>query len=138
MLKVLIAEDDLIIANLAEEILIEHGYKVCGIARTVAEAVAIGQLHKPDLAILDLRLAEGGLGTEIAAQLNPDCRPGVLYATGDVSRVMLTATDGDACLAKPYRSVDLLRGLEIVAGIIATGTASRPFPRGFQILLSGR
>ena len=134
MLKVLIAEDDLMIADLAEEILIEHGYEVCGIARTVAEAVAIAQLHKPDLAVLDLRLADGGLGTEIAVQLGPDWKPGVLYATGNVSRVMLTATDGEACLAKPYRSVDLLRGLEIVAGIIANGVASRPFPRGFQIL----
>ncbi len=134
MLKVLIAEDDLIIADLAEEVLIEHGYEVCGIARTVAEAVAMGQLHKPDLAVLDFRLADGGLGTDIAAQLGPDWRLGVLYATGNVARVMLTATNGDACLAKPYRSADLLRGLEIVAGIIATGTALQPFPRGFQIL----
>ena len=134
MLKVMIAEDDLMIADLAEEVLTQHGYEVCGIARTVAEAVALGQLHKPDLAILDLRLAEGGLGTEIAAQLSPGCKPGVLYATGNVSRVMLTATDGEACLAKPYRSADLLRGLEIVAGIVATGTALQPFPRGFQVL----
>jgi CheY-like chemotaxis protein len=71
VLKVLIAEDDLMIADLAEEILVEHGYEVCGIARKVAEAVALGQHHKPDLAVLDLRLADGGLGTEIAARLLP-------------------------------------------------------------------
>lgn len=136
MLKVLIAEDDLMIADLAEEILTEHGYEVCGIARTVAEAVAIAQLHKPDLAVLDLRLADGELGTEITVQLDPDRKLGVLYATGNVSRVMLTATDGEACLAKPYRSVDLLRGLEIVAGIIANGVASQPFPHGFHVLKS--
>jgi hypothetical protein len=47
---------------------------------------------------------------------------------------MMTVIDGDACLAKPYRFADLLRGLEIVADIVATGTASRPFPRGFQVL----
>ena len=71
MLKVLIAEDDLMIADLAEEILIDGGYDVCGIARTVAEAVALAHRHKPDLVVLDLRLADGGLGTEIAAQLLP-------------------------------------------------------------------
>ena len=134
MLKVLIAEDDLMIADLVEEILIEHGYEVCGIARTVAEAVALAQHHKPDLAVLDLRLADGGLGTEIAAQLLPLGRLGVLYATGNISQVVLTTADGDACLSKPYRSADLLRGLEIVAEIVATGTASPPFPRGFQVL----
>ena len=57
MLKVLIAEDDLMLADLAEEILVDAGYEVCGIARTVAEAVALAQHHKPDLAVLDLRLA---------------------------------------------------------------------------------
>lgn len=68
MLKVLIAEDDLMIADLAEEILVDEGYEVCGIARTVAEAVILAHQHKP---VLDLRLADGGLGTEIAAQLRP-------------------------------------------------------------------
>jgi DNA-binding response OmpR family regulator len=134
VLKVLIAEDDLMIADMAEEILIEHGYEVCGIARTVAEAVALGQRHKPDLAVLDLRLADGGLGTEIAARLLPLGRLGVLYATGNISQVVLTTADGDACLSKPYRSVDLLRGLEIVAEIVATGKALPPFPKGFHIL----
>jgi len=130
----LIAEDDLMIADLAEKILVEHGYEVCGIARTVPEAVALGQRHKPDLAVLDLRLADGGLGTEVAAQLDGGHRPGVLYASGNISNVMLTATDGDACLAKPYRSSDLLRSLEIVNGIVTTGKAVPPYPRGFQVL----
>jgi CheY-like chemotaxis protein len=134
VLKVLIAEDDLMIADKAEEILIEHGYEVCGIARTVAEAVTLAQQHKPDLAVLDLRLADGGLGTEIAARLLPLGRLGVLYATGNISQVLLTTADGDACLSKPYRSVDLLRSLEIVAEIVATGEASPPFPKGFQLL----
>ena len=134
MLKVLIAEDDLMIADIAEEILIEHGYEVCGIARTVAEAVALAQHHKPDLAILDLRLADSGLGTDIAAELLPLGRIGVLYATGNTSQVVLTTADGDACLSKPYRSVDLLRSLEIVAEIVTTGNALPPFPPGFRVL----
>jgi CheY-like chemotaxis protein len=134
MLKVLIAEDELMIADMAEEILVKYGYEVCGIARTVAEAVALGRRHKPDLAVIDLRLADGGLGTEVAAQLGPLGRLGILYASGNTSHVMLTAADGDACLAKPYRDADLLRGLQIVADIVATGTASPPFPYGFQVL----
>jgi CheY-like chemotaxis protein len=134
VLKVLIAEDDLMIADLAEEVLIEAGYEVCGIARTVPEAVALAKLHRPDLAILDLRLADGGLGTEIAAQLLPLGKLGVLYATGNVSQVKLTAADGIASIAKPYLSIDLLRGLEIVAAIVTSGAAQPPFPRGFQLL----
>ncbi len=136
MLKILIAEDDLMIADMTEEMLVRHGYEVCGIARTVAEAVALSLRYKPDLAILDLRLAEGGLGTEIAAQLSGLVKLGILYATGNASFILLTAADGHACIAKPYRFADLLRSLEIVAEIVATGKASPPFPRGFQVLPS--
>ncbi len=134
MLKVLIVEDDLMMADFMEEILVEHGYEVSGIARTVAAAVALAQRCKPNLMILDLRLADGGLGTEVAAQLPGPGRPGILYATGNMSQLELTSADGDACLAKPYRSADLLRGLEIVAGLLASGKAQPPFPSGFQLL----
>ena len=134
MPKVLIAEDDLMIADMVEEILVDAGYEVCGIARTVAEAVRLGRRHKPDLAVLDLRLAGGGLGTEIAAQLCGLGKLGVLYATGNISQIGLTTADGHACLSKPYRDFELLRGLELVAEIVATGTASPPLPRGFQVL----
>jgi DNA-binding response OmpR family regulator len=132
MLKVLIVEDDLMLADFAEDILVEHGYQVSGIARTVTDAVALARNARPDLVILDLRLADGGLGTEVAAQLPSSGRPGILYVTGNMSQVALT--NGDACLAKPYRSADLLRSLEIVAGIVATGAAQPPFPQGFQLL----
>jgi len=132
MLKVLIVEDDFMLADFAEELLVEHGYEVSGIARTVAEAVALARHRGPDLVILDLRLADGELGTDVAAQLAASGRPGILYVTGNMSQVALT--HGDACLAKPYRSVDLLRGLQLVAEIVATGKAQPPFPQGFQLL----
>jgi DNA-binding response OmpR family regulator len=134
MLKVLIVEDDLTIANMVEEILTLHGYEVCGIARTVTEAVSLGRRHSPDLAVVDLQLADGRLGTEIVAQLGPAGRPGVLYATGTARQITLSAADGHACLTKPYHFADLLRGLQIVADLVATGASSSPRPRGFEVL----
>jgi DNA-binding response OmpR family regulator len=122
------------IAKATEEVLVRSGHEVCGIARTVAAAVALGRTHKPDLAIIDVRLAEGEIGTEIPIQLSGSDRCGILYTTGNVARLMLADVAGDACLAKPYRAVDLLRSLELVAEIVATGTATSPFPQGFRVL----
>lgn len=136
MVKVLIVEDDLMIADVAEEVLVDSGYEVCGIARTVAEAVALGLQHKPDLAVIDVRLADGGLGTDIPGQLRALGRVGILYATGNPSKVLLSGVEGDACLAKPYSTVDLVRGVKIVAEIVATGSAAGPFPRSLQLLPS--
>lgn len=134
MLKVIIAEDDSMIASMSEEVLLRHGYEVCGIARTVLEALALCRMHQPDLAVVDWKLADGGFGTEIAPQLHNPASIGILYASGNTPHLMETATHGHACLSKPYRSTDLLRGLEIVHQMVATGTAMPPFPRGFQVL----
>jgi DNA-binding response OmpR family regulator len=133
MLKVLIAEDDLMIADLIEDCLIQAGYEMCGIARTVTEGVALAKLHHPDLAIIDMRLADGGLGTEIVSALHDGPRVGILYASGNVNQVIDRA-DGDACIAKPYHTTDLLRSLRLVEQIIAHDVVSPPFPRGFHLL----
>lgn len=135
MLTVLIAEDQLLIADQLEETLIASGYEVCGIARNVDEAVALGELHKPDLAVLDVRLAKGDRGPEIARRLNSRGKFGVLYATGDdVRNSTLTLADGDASIAKPYRPEDVVRALAIVREIVTTGIATPPFPSGFRLL----
>ena len=134
MPKVMIAEDDLYMADMLEEILVDNNYEVCGIARTVDEAVALGERHKPDLAILDIRLAEGGLGTDIPGRWPKRDRPGVLYATAYVGQTGLTRSDGEASLAKPYRPEDVIRALEIVEELVSTGKASRPYPHGLALL----
>jgi two-component sensor histidine kinase/CheY-like chemotaxis protein/putative methionine-R-sulfoxide reductase with GAF domain len=134
MPKVIIAEDDLYMADMLEEILVDNNYEVCGIGRTVEEAVALGERHKPDLAILDIRLADGGLGTEIPGRWPKRDRPGILYATAYVGQTQLSKSDGEASLAKPYRPEDVIRALEIVQELVITGKASRPFPHGLAVL----
>lgn len=134
MVSVLIAENDLMMADMLEEIVVGGGYEVCGIARTVEQGVELGERYKPDLALLDLRLAGGGLGTEIAARLDRKGSMGVLYATGNAGQIKLSNADGEACLGKPYRPVDVIRSLKIVEQIIGTGKTSLPFPSGFSLL----
>ncbi len=133
MPSVMIAEDDLLVADMLEDTLVHGGYEVCGIARTVAKAVELGARCKPDLAILDIRLAEGGLGTDIPAGLMNAPRMGILYASGH-TLPDLTKADGTAVIRKPYRPEDMLRAVRIVEQIVETGEASRPFPEKFTVL----
>ena len=74
MSTVMIAEDDLLMADMLEDVLVAGGYEVCGIARTVEQGIELGDRCKPDLAVLDIRLADGGLGTDIAARLHSRAR----------------------------------------------------------------
>jgi ActR/RegA family two-component response regulator len=133
MAKVLIAEDELLIADLLEATLMNSGYEVCGIARTVAEGVSLARYHRPDFAIINFHLADGERGTDLAAELEDIPGMGILFATGNVGNA-LTAANGHACLMKPYRESEVRRALEIVGEMLTGRTSSLPFPRGFKVL----
>ena len=126
------------IADMLEEVLRANNYSVCGIATTVAEAVTLILREKPDLAIIDLRLADGGLGTDIVRQIVDKRDMGILYATGNAASVVLTSANGHACISKPYSETSLLRALNLVTEIMTTSTASPPFPKGFKVLTSSQ
>src|SRR5580693_10811253 len=58
-LRVLVIEDDALIAMLLAEVLAGMGHDVCATAATEAEAVNAAARHRPDLMIADARLGRG-------------------------------------------------------------------------------
>jgi len=134
MSKVLIVEDDLMIADYLEEILEDAGYEVCGIASSVADAIALGEQHDPDLGVIDLRLSNGELGTQVAAALCSRGGFGVLYATGNPGHELLKEAAGEGCIAKPYTAASVVSALRIVGERISKLPVSSAFPLGFSLL----
>jgi two-component system, response regulator PdtaR len=134
MPTIMIAEDELLIADLMAEALADGGYDICGVARSVAEAIELGERCRPDVAVIDLHLADWGSGSEIGATLRCGGRLGVLYITGSPGEAALTADDGDACLRKPFRLAELVAAVKIVERIIDADAADLPMPRGFEML----
>lgn len=134
MTKVLIAEDNVMLADILEFFLEAGGYEVCGVARTVEEAVELADLHKPDLGVFDCRLAEGGSGMDIQGRMKDRESFGVLYATGDELSPELKEADGVAYLRKPYSRKDILEGLKIVSDITAGRSPTQAIPVNFHLL----
>jgi len=134
MLKVLITEDNLILADMLEGYLIDQGYDVCGLASTVDEAVRLADAHKPELAVFDYRLQDG-YSTQIRSCIKDKDGMGILYASGDSLKNKLTKNDGDAYIQKPYGMNDLVQALRIVHELKATGdVSSYIFPNTFRLL----
>ena len=126
-------EDDLMVADLLEEVLIRQGFDICGIARSPQDAIAVAEQHEPELAVVDVQLV-GGLGTDVAPLLMARFNTGILYTTGNANAVSTAA--GHACLPKPFRLQDVASALEVVARIIETGKAIPPFPEGLIVIWS--
>jgi CheY-like chemotaxis protein len=96
--KVLIVEDDHLVAIEAEYALLEAGYEVAGIAATAAEAFALARTEKPDIVVMDIRLAGDRDGIDAAIELFTDSGLRSLFASahGDA------ATRSRAQAAKPF------------------------------------
>jgi DNA-binding response OmpR family regulator len=133
MLNVLIVEDDLTIADMLQEALEIDGYRVSGIARTVGEAIEAAERHNLDFAVIDIHLANRGLGTEVAAHFRRTTTIGILFSTGN-DNGDLTALLGDAVMTKPYRQSDVGRGLKIIGEVARFGQSQLASPRNFRLL----
>jgi DNA-binding response OmpR family regulator len=133
MISVLIVEDDILIADLLQEELEADGYDVVGVARTVEEAINIAGQHDPDFAVVDIKLAHGGLGTDVAMRLRRAKKVGIIFSTGNDNNTLSTQ-HGDAVMTKPYRIRDIGLGLKIIAELADFGQTDLTFPHNFRLL----
>jgi DNA-binding response OmpR family regulator len=134
MLTVLIVEDDLSIAELLQDALECDGYSVIGIARAIDDAVLLTRKHRPDVAIVDVRLEDGSSGTDLRTSLGETICPRIMFSTGDSSNEAILAAYGDAVMTKPYRLDDVGQGLRIIDEIARHGRTNIPFPKNFRLL----
>jgi two-component SAPR family response regulator len=108
--RVLIVEDDFLLAMELETLLKQNGSEVLGPAPTVEWALALIYGDKPDLALLDVNL-KGLRATPVAAALSRRGVPFVLitgYGEAQLSEPELRAAPR---LDKPINSRDLKRAV---------------------------
>lgn len=67
--KVLIVEDNLLLAFNTEDFLAAAGFDVVGVAASAAEALVMAARHQPALAVMDIRLPGGVDGIDTAVAL---------------------------------------------------------------------
>lgn len=113
--KILIVEDEFVLANGLRLMLKEAGFDVCEIASSVVKARVIIQNEMPTIVILDIRLKGSLSGIDLAAELKT-AGIGFIYLSANSNKTILDAaktTEPYAFLAKPYRKKDLLIAIEI-------------------------
>ena len=79
--RVLVVEDDFLIAMQTEVALTAAGFEVVGPATTAEEAVTLAGEAQPTLAVMDIRLASTRDGIDAARQLYQDFAIRCIFAT---------------------------------------------------------
>ena len=102
--KILIIEDEAIIAMDLEALVTEIGHRVTGVARTHAGAVTLGKSDAPDLILADIQLADNSSCIEAVQELLRELgdRP-VIFITAFPERLLTGERPEPAFLiTKPY------------------------------------
>ena len=109
-LRVLVVEDEAMIAMLLAEVLTELGHTVCATEATEAGAVAAAARHQPDLMLVDDELR---VGSGIAA-VEQITRSGIIphvFVTGD-SLLGRSLSPGTVVIQKPFTIPELVWGIK--------------------------
>jgi CheY-like chemotaxis protein len=109
-LRVLLIEDDAVIAMLLADMFAAMGHDVCAIEATEAGAVAAAVRCRPDLMIVDVRLGDGSGFTAVEEILRTGFVPHV-FVSGDISTVR-ARKPGAVAIRKPFSESDLLQAIQ--------------------------
>lgn len=127
--RVLIVEDEPLVAFDNERFLIDEGFEVVATIDRVDAAVALILDDTPiDLVLADVNLRDGS-GIDVA-QTAFDRGIPVLFVTGDCPGHARALANG--CLSKPYLQRDLLGAIDAIDSVLA-GVQPKRLPSGFRL-----
>ncbi|MFY8093324.1 MAG: response regulator [Niveispirillum sp.] len=114
-LKVMIVEDDALVALGVRLTISELGHDVVGIAASELEALAVAQAEKPQLTLMDIRLRGANDGVQVAQRLWQELRVRCIFLSAyadeqTMERVAQTRPLG--FVQKPYSAQQLKTALE--------------------------
>jgi DNA-binding response OmpR family regulator len=107
--RVLIVEDEPLVAEDLRAVLIDAGFEIAGVAFRVARALSLIESVGCDAAIVDANLA-GASAAPVAAALSARGLPFVVLS-GYTREQLQSEFSGGFFIQKPYRLTELIEGL---------------------------
>ena len=116
-LRIMIVEDEQLIALDLQDILESAGHTVVGHATTMRSAVKLAGKSKPDVALMDMELKDGSNGMDAAQAISDKFGVPELFLTARsdfMVRAMAMDVEPVGFVTKPYQPNDLLTALQHV------------------------
>lgn len=128
-LRIAIIEDEAIVAFEMEAHLTDGGHEVVGVVDTLEDAIRLVDDTRPDLALIDIQLANGLSGLTVAHALHERGIP-CLFSTGNCPGKQ--SDDAVGCLHKPFGPLQLLDAVKATIAI-ARGEEPKRVPNEMHI-----
>jgi CheY-like chemotaxis protein len=136
IMKVLIVEDQALIALALTEAVEHVGHEVIGPTTTSVEAIELARRLSPDLAFVDVDLERDLAGFEVARELSARSIP-VIFTTGRPA-LARNAGCGIGLLAKPYSPTDAANAVSSVVEHSQGREVTRALPASLELFAPRR
>ena len=107
----LIVEDDVFLATCLKDELEDSGYRVLDLAVRNQTALIYAHEVRPDLALVNINLARGDDGADLARDLHALGIP-VIFISGEPARARLACASAVGSMAKPYKCSDMVLAVD--------------------------
>ena len=115
-IKVLIVEDDAVIANIEKWRLLKLGYELCGSAENGADALSSVENLKPDIVLMDIGLKGDIDGIETAGRIKKNFNIPVIFVSSNIDEATISRAreiQPDGFIKKPFDDDDLRIAIEL-------------------------
>lgn len=120
--RLLIVEDNALIAMMVEGDLAEAGHHIAGVASTSSDALDIVERTKDiDLALVDIDLETPAAGVELAKRLKTERGIPSVFMTGQEAIAHANTDAALGVLTKPFRSHQLTHAVEDLLAFLRHG-----------------
>lgn len=131
-MRVLIVEDDMVIAGHLGPVVSRAGHELVGLAADRGSAIALLQSVPVDFAFVDIHLFDGWTGVDVVRAAVAE---GATAAFTTANPGLIPEDFAGACGAidKPYSEEQIVAALAYVANRLAGRPEEAPPPRGFTV-----
>ena len=131
-LSILVVEDQALLAMELQLLIEDAGHEVAGWATDLAESREIMAHTGADLAFVDIQLADGATGTQLAQDLLDQEIP-VVFMTANAKRVPADFVGAIGIIAKPYTATGVVAALEYLHAGVRNPPPLSGRPAGLQL-----
>lgn len=132
-MKILITEDEPILAEELETIVRDLGHQVVGVASTLGGALRLAEQSACDLALVDVYLRDGTTGPDLARHLVKNRHAAVIFTTSSPNRLPEDLASACGVLAKPLSEQSVKSAIRFVNECLVDGHATHPKPRALHL-----
>ena len=128
--RILIVEDQFLIAKQLEMILVGAGHVVVGIAATALDANTHASRSKPEIALVDVNLADGITGPDVAGFLARDYG---VFITANPRRLPPDYAGAAGVIEKPFTKAGIIAAVNYIAARISNATEAAVAPNSLRL-----